>query len=368
MNLTYSSTNFNIYNTMLYSTIFHLLLASTIIPSTLAQYALSQDYSGANFFTGFDFFTGADPTDGHVQFVDMNTANTTGIAGIMSGGAANNAVYLGVDSTTVAPQGRGAIRVTSSQTFQHALVVADIAHMPGGVCGTWPSMWMLGADKTWPQGGEIDIVEGVNAQPTNQMTLHTDAGVVVSNGTDFSGELVTSNCNIAAPDQDTNAGCGVADNSNLTFGSGFNAANGGVYATEWTSEFIKIWFFPRGSIPSDVAAGTPTPSDAWGVPASLFQGNFSMDSHFQNLQIIFDTTFCGQWAGTTWNTSSCASLAPTCEDYVTNNPSDFADAYWAINTLQVFQNNSTQSNNSTQPNKLRARTRTGGAVLPRLFR
>ncbi len=343
-----------------------LLLASTFIPSTIAQYALSQDYSGANFFTGFDFFTGPDPTDGHVQFLNMDDANSTGIAGIMSGGATDNAVYLGVDSTTTAPNGRGAIRVTSSQTFQHALVVADIAHMPGGICGTWPAFWMLGADdgpnKQWPNAGEIDIVEGVNSQPANKMTLHTNAGVAVTNGTDFSGQLVTPNCDIDAPGQATNAGCQIADVSNITFGSGFNANNGGVYATEWTSEFIKIWFFSRGSIPSDVAAGTPTPSDAWGTPSSVFQGDFNMDAHFQNLQIIFDTTFCGQWAGADWNTSSCASMADTCEDYVTNNPTAFVDAYWAINTLQVFQNNGT---NSTQPSKMRPRSRTGGAVLPR---
>ena len=334
-----------------------LLLASIFFTSSRATYTLSQDYTGANFFTGFEFFTGADPTSGHVQFVDMNTANSTGIAGIMSGGSAHNAVYLGVDSTTVAPQGRGAIRVTSTQTFQHALVIADIAHMPGGICGTWPAMWMLGAGKTWPDGGEIDIVEGVNAQPANKMTLHTNAGVSIQNGTDFSGELVTPNCDINAPGQATNAGCQIADSQSLTFGSGFNAANGGVYATEWTSDFIKIWFFPRGAVPSDVASGNPNPSDAWGVPNSLFQGSFNMDAHFQNLQIIFDTTFCGQWAGTDWPTSSCASLAPTCEAYVTNNPSAFADAYWAINTLQVFQ----QSNNITQPSKIRRRM--GGSVL-----
>jgi hypothetical protein len=335
-----------------------LLLASTLFTSGIATYTLAQDYTGANFFNGFEFFTGADPTSGHVQFVDMRTANSTGIAGIMSGGSANNAVYLGVDSSTVAPQGRGAIRVTSTQTFQHALVIADIAHMPGGICGTWPAMWMLGANKTWPDGGEIDIVEGVNAQVGNKMTLHTTAGVSVQNGTDFSGELVTPNCDINAPGQDKNAGCQIADTQSLTFGSGFNAANGGVYATEWTSDFIKIWLFPRGSIPSDVASGNPNPSDAWGTPNSLFQGNFNMDTHFQDLQIIFDTTFCGQWAGVDWTTSSCASLAPTCESYVTNNPSAFADAYWAINALQVFQ----QTNNATQPGQKRSRM--GGSVLP----
>jgi hypothetical protein len=333
------------------------LLASALPSSCIATYTLAQDYTGVNFFNGFEFFTGADPTDGHVKFVDIHTANSTGIAGIMSGGSANKAVYLGVDSTTIAPQGRGAIRVTSTRAFQHALVIADIAHMPGGVCGTWPAMWMLGADKPWPNGGEIDIVEGVNTQSGNRMTLHTNAGVEVQNGTDFSGELVTSNCDINAPGQGTNVGCQIADTQSLTFGSDFNAANGGVYATEWTSDFIKIWFFPRGSIPTDIASGSPDPSAAWGTPASIFQGNFNMDAHFQNLQIIFDTTFCGQWAGVDWTTSSCASLASTCESYVTNNPSAFADAYWAINTLQVFQ----QRSNATLASQKRRRM--GGSVL-----
>ena len=66
-----------------------------------------------------------------------------------------------------------------------------------------------------------------------------------------------------------------------------------------------------------------------------------MDDHFKNLKIVFDTTFCGDWAGNTWNESSCASLAPTCEEYVAKNPQAFKDSYWAVNTLQVFQDDGT---------------------------
>jgi len=188
--------------------------------------------------------------------------------------------------------------------------------------------------------GEIDIIEGVNDQPSNQMTLHTNSGPRITKATKndlFTGELVTADCDVNAPNQSKNAGCAIADTTNLTFGNTFNTNGGGVYATEWTDSAIKIWFFPRGKFPSDIASASPSPSENWGPPSSVFSGDFNMDDHFKNLKIVFDTTFCGDWAGNTWNTSQCASLAPTCEEYVSNNPAAFAEAYWAVNTLQVFQ-------------------------------
>jgi hypothetical protein len=273
-------------------TTFLLLLVSMFFQAASAAYQVVQDYSGDAFWQGFDFFTDPDPTDGHVQFQSLESANSSGIAGFIDGGNASFAIYMGVDTEKVAPEGRAAVRVTSSQSFQHGLVIADIVHMPGGVCGTWPAFWMLGSD--WPNNGEIDIVEGVNDQPTNSMTLHTSEGPVISNGTDFSGEVITLNCDVNAPDQPTNAGCSIGDISDLTFGPGFNEAGGGVFATEWSSDFIKIWFFPRGSFPSDIVSSSPDPSANWGTPNSLFQGQFNIDDHFKNLQIVFDTTFCGQ--------------------------------------------------------------------------
>ncbi|KAK5938140.1 hypothetical protein PMZ80_009729 [Knufia obscura] len=320
------------------------LLASIFLLSQTAQsaYILADDYSGEAFFQSFDFFTDKDPTNGHVKYEALEKANATGLAGFMDGGNATKAVYMGVDSTSEAPDGRGSVRVSSAKSYQHALVVADIVHMPS-VCGTWPAFWMVGDD--WPNNGEIDIVEGVNNQPSNQMTLHTSSGPRISKAQtqaqgdqqEFTGELVTSDCDVNAPDQSKNAGCAIADTSNLTFGETFNTNGGGVYATEWTSSFIKIWFFERGKFPSDIASASPSPSQNWGPPTSVFAGDFNMDDHFKNLKIVFDTTFCGDWAGNTWNTSQCASLAPTCEEYVANNPAAFAEAYWAVNTLQVFQ-------------------------------
>lgn len=121
----------------MYSTILYALLVSLsfIFSKTQCAYVLVDDYSGAAFFRSFEFFTDADPTNGHVKFKSMVEANATGLAGLMDGGNATKAVFMGVDTKSEAPDGRGSVRVSSTKSYQHALVVADIVHMPGGVCG-----------------------------------------------------------------------------------------------------------------------------------------------------------------------------------------------------------------------------------------
>ncbi|KAL4931724.1 glycoside hydrolase family 16 protein [Aspergillus undulatus] len=292
-----------------------------------AAYVLQDDYTPDVFFDKFSFFTDADPTNGHVDYVDRATAEGGGL--ISSG----SSVYMGVDHTNVAPAGRQSVRLSSTQTYHHGLFIIDLGHMPTG-CGAWPAFWILGPD--WPNGGEIDIIENVNEETNNHMTLHTSDGCSIDN-TGFSGTLLTSNCYVQAPGQDNNAGCGISSPDTSSFGAGFNAASGGVYATEWTSDHISVWFFPRSSIPSDISAGTPDPS-SWGTPTARFAGaGCDIDSHFTDMQIIFDITFCGDWAGNVWGSGSCAALGGSCSDYVANNPRVFADAYWDINSLRVYQ-------------------------------
>lgn len=57
--------------------------------------------------------------------------------------SSNNApAYIGVDFATYITnmtQGRSSVRIESKQTFTHALIISDIEHMPGGICGTWPA-------------------------------------------------------------------------------------------------------------------------------------------------------------------------------------------------------------------------------------
>lgn len=197
--------------------------------------------------------------------------------------------------------------------------------------------WILGPD--WPNGGEIDIIENVHEATKNHMTLHTNEGCTVDSSTGFSGNLLTSNCDVEAPGQYKNAGCGIESTDTRSYGAGFNQASGGVYAAEWTSDGISVWFFSRSSnIPADITSGNPDPT-SWGTPAAHFADSAScdIDSHFSDMQIIFDTTFCGDWAGSVWDSSSCSSLGGSCVDYVANNPTAFSEAYWDINSLRVYQ-------------------------------
>lgn len=45
---------------------------------------------------------------------------------------------------------------------------------------------------------------------------------------------------------------------------------------------------------------------------------------------IFDTTFCGSWAGNVWAQSYCATVDASCVDYVAKNPQAYANGYWLV--------------------------------------
>jgi hypothetical protein len=195
---------------------------------------------------------------------------------------------------------------------------------------------MLGPN--WPNGGEIDIIEGVHDNALNAMALHTGAGCSVSDATGFTGKMTSTSC--VSPGSD-NSGCGIIAPANATksYGTGFNANNGGIYATEITSSAINIWFFARGtSVKKNLISSSPDPS-TWGPPMAKFTGGgCSIPNSFRNLQIIFDTTFCGDWAGNVWDgNANCKAKAATCTQFVGQNPGAFAGAYWDVRGLKVFR-------------------------------
>lgn len=80
---------------------------------------------------------------GFVDYVDASTANTSSLVDTSDG-----KIYLGVDHTTKASNGRSSVRLTSNKAYNQGLVILDLEHFPGGICGTWPAFWMTGSD--WP--------------------------------------------------------------------------------------------------------------------------------------------------------------------------------------------------------------------------
>lgn len=199
---------------------------------------------------------------------------------------------------------------------------------------TWPAFWSFGPD--WPRSGEIDIIEGVNSDTTDSIALHTAPGCSVSNSNSAEGTTTVGNDCSAS---DSHVGCGVRTSNPNNYGKGFNAAGGGVYAMQWASSGVYVWFFPRGQIPDDIKSGSPDTS-RWGTPTASFSGGgCNFDRHFANHQLVFNITFCGEWAGQSaiWGSGTCASLAPTCNEYVAHNPEAFVDAFWLINSVKVYQ-------------------------------
>ncbi|KAG9239965.1 concanavalin A-like lectin/glucanase domain-containing protein [Calycina marina] len=297
--------------------------------ASASGYALVDTYNSVNFFSSFKFFQGTDPTAGYVNYQSQSNAQSQGLVNTNK-----NLVYMGVDHTTTNPAspGRNSVRVTSNKAYNHGLFIADIAHMPGSICGVWPAFWLFGPN--WPASGEIDIIEGVNTNNYNTMALHTSAGCSVTTAGSQSGTVqLLSDCNA----NNANNGCGATNNNSEAYGDTFNAIGGGVFAMQWESSGIYIWFFPRGSIPSDITNGVPVTTN-WGTPVVAFNGGSGcdIDSHFANQNIVFDTTFCGTWAGSVWS-GTCAAQANTCNTYVAQNPSAFVNAYWSINSVKVYQ-------------------------------
>ncbi|TDL14738.1 glycoside hydrolase family 16 protein [Rickenella mellea] len=309
--------------------------------SSASVFQLEESWSGNNFFLGWNFWDSDDPTHGSVEYVDQPTAQANNL---VSMNAAGNAV-IGVETTPQVAGNRRSVRITSSSSFTGGIFILDAVHVPTG-CGTWPAFWTVGLN--WPAGGEIDIVEGVNDNANNQVTLHTNPGCTLpldfgTGNLTVGSSVLGSNCAAA---ETGNSGCGMQANNANTFGPGFNNNGGGVYASYWRDTGINVYFFPRNAIPSDITAGAPTPAQ-WGTPMATFPASQCPPSQFfYNHNIVIDTTLCGDWASGVWGTSgapgqeqSCAQRTgvSTCEEFVRNNGSAFQQAYWEISSVKVYQ-------------------------------
>ncbi|KAG2088387.1 uncharacterized protein F5147DRAFT_789534 [Suillus discolor] len=240
--------------------------------STNKIYTFQDFYQGEDFINDWDFFTGSDPTSGNVNYQSKSEVQSKGLAYVND---CDSSTVLAVDSNSaVAPGGnRDSVRITSQKSYNGGLFVIDALNMPVG-------------------SGEIDIVEGVNNQATNQMTLHSGTSqscTIAKSGVSadlFTGQVLGTDCYSTG---NADAGCGVVDADTLycisfscvswdlvmcpcgsSFGYGFNNAGGGVFALLWdTSSGMSVWHFARSKIPADLTAQTPNPS-TWGTPAGFW--------------------------------------------------------------------------------------------------
>ena len=258
---------------------------------TTPAYHLAKTYQGSSFFDDFSFFSGSDPTHGFVTYGDRNYANTNGLIGFEGDYAVmkiDSKTNLGKGSNYYANNGNGdyfdknnvgrkSVRIEGTYQFTHGLIITDVGDMPSGVCGTWPAFWTLG-QAAWPKDGEIDIIEGAHKQGGFWSALHTEGQSNINNNRDaMTGRISSTDCQVRL-ELGASAnfeGCKIADPDSSTWDN----YGGGVWATQWTSERIKIWYWPYGRVPADVTNGNPVPgSSAWGTPrASVSHRLFSFN-------------------------------------------------------------------------------------------
>jgi len=321
----------------------HILLSFTavLIPAIRAHFVLKDTYIGEDFLHGWEWETLDDPTHGRVNYVDQESALNRNLTYVT-----DSKFVMRADDWSYVPsgaRGRDSVRIHSNSAYDEAVVVLDLQHMPEG-CGTWPAFWSLSQKGPWPNGGEIDIIEGVNRDVANLASLHTTPGCTMPQQHLESGSPTSLNCDANV---NYNQGCGVSFAKPASYGAPFNAAGGGFYVMVRTrQDGIRIWFWTRDdpAVPPEVRepplpllGGPPDiwPNPNWGTPEAVFPvgDNCDYDTHFDPHAFVFDLTFCGDWAGSVYPDSGCGG---TCNDFADNNPGAFANAYWEINSLRFY--------------------------------
>ncbi|KAG6861451.1 hypothetical protein C0995_016542 [Termitomyces sp. Mi166 len=289
-----------------------------IVRASAKTYTLEDMYQGESFLNDWDFMEGADPTRGSVMYQSKEKAVAKHLAYVQSDGT----TVLAVDDATVLANGkpRDSIRISTKKRYSGGLFIADFYAMPHG-CSVWPAYWSVGPN--WPNGGEIDILEGVHEQPVNQYTLHTGPGCNITNlaksrnlkaNVSYSGRMASTQC---ATINNDNTGCAFVDADSRSYGKGFNRIAGGVFAHLWDGTGIRVWHFPRTEIPDDITHKKPNPS-SWGNPVALWSSS-SCDHGITFLR-----------------TSIGAGCPGTCAEAVMD-PTNYAFAKWKINYIAVYQ-------------------------------
>ncbi|KAG9004819.1 hypothetical protein FRB90_010703 [Tulasnella sp. 427] len=307
------------------------ILAALASPALAAArwYTLHEKFAGESFLDGFEHEDFKDPTHGRVNYVDECTALEKNLTYVNK-----NTLIMRADSTTVLDPkgpGRDSVRITSKKQYGYSVMVLDVRHMPEG-CGTWPAFWTNSNNSTWPSGGEIDIIEGINDEGPNASVLHTSSDHACNqteNAMSNKGALVSTRCTSSIGD---GAGCRVNHDSDLSYGPGLNSVGGGWFAMERTARMINVWFWARNdtTVPNEVkTAGTglkkkkKVNTDTWGLPQANFVSGDSCDlgSAFKPQNIIINLSLY----------------------HVNSSPEAFKDAYWDIASLSILTPSSSPS-------------------------
>ncbi|KAJ7101421.1 hypothetical protein B0H15DRAFT_816070 [Mycena belliarum] len=320
-------------------------LLATVALAHAQTYKLSQDLSGDKFFAGFKYNESAIDFNnfGNVHFLSQAAAVQANLTFVNSAGHA----IIKVDNTTSGvgdPSfGRNTVYLMSNQLMTiGSLLIFDVNHMPFG-CSVWPSLFTQG--QKWPEQGEIDIIENVNLETNNRFSLHVGNDNCVQPTTSAANQTGTlstvtngvSNCTVTPATGGNTIGCVTTETKPNSFGSGFAAQGGGVFATLWDTTGIAMWYFARADVPSNIGGSAAPDPTTWGKASAWYPAASCDPTKAFGPQIItLYINVCGAFAGVqSLFEPKCGSVAPNCSAAVPN-PANFNDAYWDINYLRVY--------------------------------
>jgi len=309
------------------------VLSSLLLAHTAsAQYQIVRSYAGSSFFSGWDFYGLYDNlTNGDVVWEDQANATSQKLAYVNDAG--NAIIKVDNTSNVIYNDKRNSVRITTHDAYPFgSLIVFNAKHVPYG-CSVWPSFWTKGVN--WPNDGEIDIFETVNLMNHNQMALHTLAGCTKATDATQSGTNGATDCS-------TSAGCIVADSNQNSVGAAFAAAGGGVWATQFDTSGVFIWFWNTANVPANLNSGNSVDLSTWGTPtASYPSSTCNMTQSFGPQQLVLDITLCGDWAGvpSVYN-ATCLGTGTTGLCYNDNvigaGSPHYDNAYFEISSVKVY--------------------------------
>ncbi|KAI8255073.1 hypothetical protein K4K58_005896 [Colletotrichum sp. SAR11_239] len=309
------------------------------------KFSLADTYDSTNFFSKFTFFESnyntsnyndVDPTSGYINYRSQADAQALGLASTAGG-----EIYLGLDAKSITQfpgVGRSSVRLESKEVYNKALIVARFSHLPKPVCGAWPAFWSYGSP--WPTKGELDWFEGWNLNKVNKPAAHTykssEQGQCLISSTGQTAQVDTPNCDQEAPNQYSNQGCTTSTTSSDPYGS----SDGGVYAVEWTDDYIKFFSWRWGSVPDNVNSDSPDTA-TWGTPSMLIANDAcNINSHFKDQRLVINIGMCGVLAGNdgVWGSECKAATGhAVCSTYAATNPSAFSDTYFKVKDIRIFK-------------------------------
>jgi hypothetical protein len=222
------------------------------------------------------------------------------------------------------------IRIKSDNIGNSGIFVFSATHCPCGD-GIWPAFWLVGSTKTWPAGGEIDIMEGVNSGTKiersgddlkgkyNISTLHTSPG-----------------CGTCGDDK--YKGCPRNFTSSNTFGDGFNANNGGVYVFLLNPQGqVTILFYTKDNLPGILEANNnPITIDVINNLVNNIDNNNKVvfdrcPGFFTDLVITLNIAVGGDWSNQLYgNLQDCVNA-------INQNGGISKQAYWEIDYIKIWK-------------------------------